>query len=159
MGLLPPSPAGGLSQVVAASHHQKISEHIFRNRARKKKPLPSKGLFCLSSAQQTWGWFFSLTRALPLIGQDHGHWKGNSFHCGLKRTKSIVRKESHIQSKDHLRRKLGNSKEWISEGGFFTACWKQWRIQLSQCIWDILEKVLSEFQTHVTIKNLLWIIF
>jgi hypothetical protein len=32
------------SQVVAASHHQKISEHIFMNHARNKKPLPSKGL-------------------------------------------------------------------------------------------------------------------
>jgi hypothetical protein len=32
------------SQVVAPSHHQKISEHIFTNHARKKKPLPSKGL-------------------------------------------------------------------------------------------------------------------
>jgi hypothetical protein len=98
-------------------------------------------------------------KALPLIGQDHGNWKGNSFYCWLKWTQSIVRKESHIQSKDPLRRKLGNSKESISKGGFLTACWKQWHIQLSQCLWHILEEVLSKFQTRVKTKDLLLIFF
>jgi hypothetical protein len=72
------------SQVVAASHHQKISEHIFMNHARKKKPLPSKGLLLPQFGTTGLRMVFSLKRALPLIGQGHGHWKGNSFYSWLK---------------------------------------------------------------------------
>jgi hypothetical protein len=73
-------------------------------------------------------------RALPLIVQDHGDWKGNSFYCWLEWNKSLVRKESHIQSKYALRRKLCRSKERTSKGGFLTAWWRPWQGQLNQCI-------------------------